>query len=123
MLLRHLDRGESRRRRIRFPVAARASAVAAREARIDAVHPQLVGEFSEVAGIGRGVRRPSGSGAAPRSWRWKILGALRPGRGQERLQSCCPARWLSRGGGVLWGGLVDLNWEALAVECELAASP
>ena len=51
-LLRHLDHGESRRYRLRFSVVAGASAVAALEARIDAVHPQLAGEFPEAAGIG-----------------------------------------------------------------------
>lgn len=51
-LLRHLDHGESRRYRLRFSVAAGASAIAALEARIDAVHPQLAGEFPEVSGIG-----------------------------------------------------------------------
>ena len=51
-LLRHLDHGESRRYRLRFSVVAGASAIAALEARIDAVHPQLAGEFPEAAGIG-----------------------------------------------------------------------
>ena len=51
-LLRQLGHGESRRYRTRFSVAAGASATAALEARIDAVHPQLAGEFPEAAGIG-----------------------------------------------------------------------
>ena len=51
-LLRHLDHGESCRYRTRFSVVAGASAITALEARIDAVHPQLAGEFPEATGIG-----------------------------------------------------------------------
>ena len=51
-LLRHLDHGESCGYRLRFSVVAGASAIAALEARIDAAHPQLAGEFPEVSGIG-----------------------------------------------------------------------
>ena len=51
-LLRWLDHGEARRYRTRFSVVAGAAAVAALEARIDAVHPQLGGEFPEASGIG-----------------------------------------------------------------------
>ena len=50
-LLRHLDHGESRRYRTRFSVVAGESAIAALEARIDAAHPQLAGEFPDAAGI------------------------------------------------------------------------
>ena len=51
-LLCHLDHGESRRYRTRFSVVAGESAIAALEARIDAAHPQLAGEFPDPAGIG-----------------------------------------------------------------------
>ena len=51
-LLRHLDHGESRRYRTRFSVVAGGFAIAALEARIDAAHPQLAGEFPDAAGIG-----------------------------------------------------------------------
>ena len=51
-LLRHLDHGDSCRYRTRFSVVAGASAIAALESRIDAVHPQLGDEFPEATGIG-----------------------------------------------------------------------
>lgn len=55
-LLRDLDHGEERRYRTRFSVVSGTEAVAALEARIDAVHPQLAGEFPDA----RGIVRPAG---------------------------------------------------------------
>ena len=57
-LLRWLDHGEARRYRTRFSVVEGAAAVAALEARIDAVHPQLDGEFPEASGIGQNPGAP-----------------------------------------------------------------
>ena len=51
-LLHWLDHGEARRYRTRFSVVAGAAAVAALESRIDAIHPQLEGEFPDAVGIG-----------------------------------------------------------------------
>ena len=51
-LMRWLEHGESHRYRTRFSVVAGASAVAALEDRIDALHPQLAGEFPNASGIG-----------------------------------------------------------------------
>ena len=52
-LSRHLDHRESYRYRTRFSVVSGTEAVAALEARIDAVHPQLADELPDASGIAR----------------------------------------------------------------------
>ena len=115
-LLHHLNYGGIGGGPPGFPVVAGASVVAAREARIDAAHPQLAGELSEATGTGRSARCHTGSGVP-------ILETENPGRAPTRSRPGAITILLPRARRKRLGreGSADLGREAPAVGCEFAA--